>query len=251
MTEQDLLKAIGNIKDEYIEEAENANSSKIHWLTFGRAAGVLAAGLVLVVSVGVYQNTKYGTQSESKALLSEAENGSDTKVENSAGTTEAEDSFLPADELGAAANADMAAEEIGEMDSIANPFISCETLEDAEKLAGFSFIIPKGVGAYTTQEIYAIENEMIEVLYLDEDDKEGYRIRKGAGVESISGDYNVYENVIVVQKDGRSVTLKGNGDTISLAEWAEGDYAYSVNVDQAVFTEDEILTMIAGIDVVQ
>ena len=53
----------------------------------------------------------------------------------------------------------------------------------------------------------------------------------------ISGDYNEYENVTEETINNVTVTLKGNGDTVSLAAWTQNSYAYSIGANPGVDAE--------------
>ena len=92
---------------------------------------------------------------------------------------------------------------------IPNPWVDCTSLEEAGKLAGFSFTAPDALEGYPEKYIAAIENEIAEVIFNDEDGAE-ICFRKGVGIEDISGDY------------------KGNDGLVSNATWTDGTYAYSI-----------------------
>ena len=68
---------------------------------------------------------------------------------------------------------------------IANPWVDCASMEDAVKIAGFSFEVPKQIEGYPNQVIQAIENDIIQVIY--DDGTNSIYIRKGAGTEDIGG----------------------------------------------------------------
>ena len=67
-----------------------------------------------------------------------------------------------------------------------NPWQECTSLEEAGKLAGFSFTAPESVDGYTERYIAAIENEIAQVIFSnsDEDDSTLY-FRKGVGLSLI------------------------------------------------------------------
>jgi len=62
-------------------------------------------------------------------------------------------------------------------------------------------------------------------------------LRKAAGSEDISGDYNVYGETKSVGVGDRDVTMKGNGGTVSLALWTEEGYTYAVTSDAGMSPE--------------
>lgn len=115
---------------------------------------------------------------------------------------------------------------------IPNPWVDCKTIEDAQKLAGFDFQLPETPAGYTIDHISAIENDIIQVIYRN-GDKE-ICIRKAAGVDDASGDYNTYDTAVTKDVDGVSVTLKGNNSEFKLAIWAYEEYAYSVSSSEAL-----------------
>lgn len=115
----------------------------------------------------------------------------------------------------------------GEVVRIPNPWVDCTSLEEAGKLAGFSFTAPDALEGYPEKQIAAIENEIAEVSFNDEDGTKIY-FRKGVGTEDISGDYNVYKTTETRTIDGKTVTCKGNDGQVSNATWNDGTYAYSI-----------------------
>lgn len=117
---------------------------------------------------------------------------------------------------------------IGDNTQIPNPFVDCDTLADAAALAGFDIIVPDSVEGYEERAITAIENDMIQVLYLHGDDE--ICVRKAAGDEDCSGDYNAYSEEKTVTVGDREVTLRGNNGKVMVAVWTEGGYSYSIGV---------------------
>jgi len=110
---------------------------------------------------------------------------------------------------------------------IPNPFVECSTIKEAEKCAGFSITVPEEITGFEQKRISAVENDLIQLDY-ENDQEEQICIRKGTGVDDISGDYNEYSNVRTVTIDGRTVTFKGEDDQIMTAVWKNADFAYAV-----------------------
>lgn len=104
---------------------------------------------------------------------------------------------------------------------IPNPFVDCDTLAQAEDLAGFSLTLPADV---KTDGISVLSGNMIQVLCED-----GLSIHKALGDEDISGDYNSYPQVETVTVEGHAVTLKGTGDQVTVAVWTADGYTYAVH----------------------
>lgn len=117
---------------------------------------------------------------------------------------------------------------IGENTQIPNPFVDCDTLADAAALVGFDIIVPDSVEGYEDRAITAIENEMIQVMYLHGEDE--ICVRKAATEEDCSGDYNEYVEEKTVTVGDREVTLRGNNGKVMVAVWTEGSYSYSIGV---------------------
>lgn len=117
---------------------------------------------------------------------------------------------------------------VGDNTQIPNPFTDCDTLADAAALAGFDIIVPDSVDGYEERAITAMENDMIQVLYLHGDDQ--ICVRKAAGEEECSGDYNVYSEEKTVTAGDREITLRGNNGKVMVAVWTEGGYSYSIGV---------------------
>lgn len=104
---------------------------------------------------------------------------------------------------------------------IPNPFVDCDTLDQAEQLAGFSLTLPADIKA---DGISVLSGDMIQVLCED-----GLSIRKALGDEDISGDYNTYPQVETVAVQGHAVTLKGEGDQVTVAVWTADGYTYAIH----------------------
>lgn len=129
-----------------------------------------------------------------------------------------------------------------------NPYRDCETLEEAAAAAGFDITVPDAIDGYPEKIIRALvtdDSKMIEVIY-EKDEESEIRIRKAAGSEDISGDYNEYEHSNTVMAGESEVTMKGNGDTVSLATWTKGDYTFSLS-DSAGMSEEAFSELIMDI----
>ena len=120
---------------------------------------------------------------------------------------------------------------------IPNPFIDCDTLAEAEKLAGFQLVVPDAVNQSASRLFRASEGSMLEVIYQD-GETEIARIRKAPGAEEISGDHTSYAKVSTVSVDGVQVTMKGENDLVALAIWTNGGYTYSIAVESPISSAD-------------
>ena len=135
-----------------------------------------------------------------------------------------------------------------ESTQIPNPFVEVKNLDEASKIAGFSLKVPETYEDYKKQVIQAIENDMIEVIYYDENSEhEGLRIRKAKGTDDISGDYNEYKDVETVKVGDFEIIEKGSEGNISVATWNDGTYSYAIDVAEASLTKDTIANLVSNI----
>ena len=135
-----------------------------------------------------------------------------------------------------------------ESTQIPNPFVEVKNLDEASKIAGFSLEVPETYEDYKKQVIQAIEDDMIEVIYYDENsEQEGLRIRKAKGTDDISGDYNEYKDVETVKVGDFEIIEKGSEGNISVATWNDGTYSYAIDVAEASLTKDTIANLVSNI----
>lgn len=128
---------------------------------------------------------------------------------------------------------------------IPNPWVDCKTIEEAEALAGFDFQLPETPEGYAIENISAIKDDIIQVIY--QKGEQEICIRKGAGTDDISGDYNVYDTTVTKELTASTATFKGNGGKFSLAIWNDGEYAYAVSSDEAL-TEDGMAALAGSVE---
>ena len=131
---------------------------------------------------------------------------------------------------------------------VPNPYEIVDTLDEASKIAGFTLEVPETYEDYKQQVIQAIENDMIEVIYLEEESGyEGLRIRKAKGTDDISGDYNEYKDVETVKVGDVEVTEKGSDGDIAVVIWNDGTYSYAIDAGEAKLNSEAIANLIANI----
>ena len=129
---------------------------------------------------------------------------------------------------------------------IANPFVDYVTLAEAEKAAGFELTAPETVKGYDGEKlIQVMSNRMIQIIFHDAEDNRLF-VRKEAGSDDISGDYNVYAEIQTLTVDDRAVTMKGNDGLVSVAIWTEGDYTYAVTADTPM-APDAMTALVAAV----
>ena len=135
-----------------------------------------------------------------------------------------------------------------ESTQIPNPFVEVKNLDEASKIAGFTLEVPETYEDYKKQVIQAIENDMIEVIYIEEESGyEGLRIRKAKGTDDISGDYNEYKNVETVKVGEYDATEKGDEGNIFIVTWTDGTYSYAIDTDRAKLSKEDVANLISNI----
>lgn len=110
---------------------------------------------------------------------------------------------------------------------LANPFVTCTTLEEAAQTAGFEMTVPDVLEGYEQIVIQAVKDQLIQVIWQNGDNK--ITIRKGAGADDISGDYNQYPHTEEISVGDLQVTVKGSDEAVNTAVWTVGDYAYAIS----------------------
>ena len=118
---------------------------------------------------------------------------------------------------------------------LANPFVECRNIEGTAKVAGFEMTLPELPKGYDITSYRAMEGSMMEVIAKNADKE--IRLRKAAGTEDASGDYNEYQNSEDVSVGDITVTEKGNDDGVHCAVWTDGEHAYSITSDEGLSSE--------------
>ena len=135
----------------------------------------------------------------------------------------------------------------GENTQIPNPFVDCETMADAEKLAGFDITVPEQIEGYEQELIQAVDGELIQVFYVNpEKEEDEILIRKGVGNDDISGNYENFAETTTAAAGDLEVTLKGNDGKVTVAVWTTGSYTFSIQVDAGA-SQDEMLNLVEAV----
>ena len=127
---------------------------------------------------------------------------------------------------------------------IANPFVDYSTLDEAVSAAGFALAAPQQIDGYDAPMVQLMSGKMLQLIFKSGDGR--IMIRKAAGSEDISGDYNSYKEAKTVRVNGADVTFKGADDKVSTAIWCAGGYSYAVMADPAM-APDILADLIAEI----
>jgi len=309
MTERELLRAIGEIDEKYIEEA--APPSAVKAIDTGgkrrrrrhlfSAAAAAAAAVFLIGIFPKMQRTMLtadnrAVMTENSAAPAETLAAADAAQETYAAETAAEmyaataapeaEAYAPAPAMPApealttaaaqiinnleadaseektagserkALGADMAQEEMaaaqdqgGMAAGWGNPFIPCESMEEAAGLAGFAMEVPAETALterYPVRNITAIKESMIQVICFDAAGNEGFRMRKAAGEEDISGVYGTYEEKTLESGD-RTLHLRLKEGLVRTICWTEDGFSYAVMTDEAELDEEAAAKLADGI----
>ena len=100
--------------------------------------------------------------------------------------------------------------EMSQSTAIGNPWSDWASMEEAEAAVGFSFGIPEVIAdSFTAAAFRTLNDELIEIIYLDGDSE--ICVRKMAGEDQdISGDYNQYDTCTEETIDGGNVVYYYN-----------------------------------------
>ena len=130
-----------------------------------------------------------------------------------------------------------------------NPFIPCASMEEAAGLAGFAMEVPAETALteqYPVRDITAIKDTMIQVICYDAAGNEGFRMRKAAGEEDISGVYGTYEEKTLESGD-RTLQLRLKEGMVRTICWTEDGFSYAVMTDEAELDEEAAAKLADGI----
>lgn len=258
-----LLRTMSEVDDKYIEEALEISASKRAVVTpLRRYSGVIAivAALLLLIGGGLFGFNRYINKAKNASYTVPAHNhavddpnlffasgAAPASAERSADTATAADETI-AEALsidgevvtGGVVNYDY---------SIANPVTEYTSLDDLEDRCGFDFVVPDSVNGSTScvYNFYDVEEGLAEVRYLDDDGNVICTIRKSPVEADISGCYDCFSITEKVDVDGLdNVMLSGNASGFGLATWMQGDYSYSIRLDETV-SGDALLDLISQV----
>lgn len=134
-----------------------------------------------------------------------------------------------------------------QIDGLANPWTDCQAIEEAEEIAGFNVEYPT-LDDLEKIEFRAMEG-IIEIRYSGTGLPEGEYVvlRKGAGLDDISGDYNTYEiTTDMVVNETINVEAKSHTEDtgIKLATWTNEWYSFSASFPKTSGVDESLLTVI-------
>jgi hypothetical protein len=267
-----LLRAIGDIDDKYITEilSEDAKGKQnvvkvpfnqrpvIKYMKYYLPAAAALLIVVACIKSGVFTGLgatssggNYAADTAPQAMYEASPTAEDAYCEPNAvcdsatsetnGASMSESTNMKDDE-GSVSYLGPELEE-AEVDMI-NPFIDCNTLEEAENIAGFEFNVPDDLEPDLDAKYRALEGKLIEVIYYDRGE-EIYRIRKGTE-RDVSGDYNEYSVSVCVDAATWAGELKGYKEGLTnCAVWTdEKGFGYSLTTEAAPIKTDRVCEII-------
>lgn len=124
-----------------------------------------------------------------------------------------------------------------------SPFVEYKTVDEAQKVLPFSAVVPSNVKGYELENVSVMSNEMLQLIYENDDKELTYRMEKGS--DDISGDYNVYKDIKTVKVGDIEVKVRKSEETMS-AIWTNGDLTFSLYSDGNL-TEKDMTDIISSI----
>lgn len=163
-------------------------------------------------------------------------------------------SEMPAPQDGASETGDTAGQQkndgtvlgAGDCVGMPNPYTDNDTLEEAEKNAGFSIQMPDKIGGVSATAFRNLGQKMLEIIYYN-GEQEVARIRKSQENADNSGNYVGYSEIKNEKIGGLDVSLKGNDGKVVLAIWNDGAYSYSISVDEQGVSLDEMTALVEAV----
>lgn len=114
-----------------------------------------------------------------------------------------------------------------------NDIVEVSSVEELSETVGFDVVEPGNLPFEPESVVYtAYWTEMAEITYSN--DEKTAVFRKGIGSDDVSGDYNSYELTSKISLNDIKTTLKGNGETYTLAIWTDGEFAYSLSLSEGI-----------------
>ncbi len=115
--------------------------------------------------------------------------------------------------------------------------VQADSLEALSELVGFPVAQLESLPFAVDRVCYtAYWNELAEIAYNGNGMYAVYRMSRGS--EDNSGDYSVYQDILTVDANGYTVTLKGNDGAYLLAVWTDGTFSYSLKLSDGIPQEE-------------
>lgn len=109
---------------------------------------------------------------------------------------------------------------------LANPWVSYDTLAEAEAAVGFSLSMPEEIAPFRAEDFRVMNGQLLEVIYRDGDDTVTVRKQAGEG-QDISGVFEVFEKE-TVYKTGNSWIIGRTSGNAAVNLIDSGGYSWAV-----------------------
>ena len=113
--------------------------------------------------------------------------------------------------------------------TVANPIQNVNSPEELEQYLGFAPALPSSVPEGYTASYSVIGGKLAQAEYTDTDGENRVLYRTAKGSDDVSGDYGEYAQV----SQNGIYTLKGEEGTVSLVNWTDGGYSFSLSFSPA------------------
>lgn len=114
-----------------------------------------------------------------------------------------------------------------------NYIVELSSVEELSETVGFEVAEPGNLPFEPESVAYtAYWGEMAEIVYTNGEQTAVFR--KGIGPDDVSGDYNSYELMSEILVNDVNATLKGNGESYTLAIWTDSGFAYSLSLNEGI-----------------
>ena len=289
MKGEELLNAMGDIDDRYIEEAAiqeavqpdsgNGTAKKeeprrvietvgstdrmrrarrgARLIWYGSAAAAVLAAVLSVMTIRLIRHGKPSGNGTNEITTAAEED----KKADQAGETADEIQVMDEEPAAAAYEEDGAGEEAyqaeeyyeeeGEEDGLLfetgeedRNYITCTTLEDAQRLAGFEMDAPDEYEGNTLTTIRCFENEMLELIYRDSDGRETIRIRKASSQEMLDDYIEDYEVDETSAAGDIQVRIRGTFEGIDVVTWSENGFFFSIDTNGTALSKEQAATLV-------
>jgi hypothetical protein len=127
-------------------------------------------------------------------------------------------------------------EGLEDLPQIPNPFAGFETLEESEAAVGFEIELPGKSDGYVILNTSVMSGKMLQI-----DFENGTMVRKMAGSEDISGDYNQYQTIEEAAVNNVPATLRINDGKVYSAIWEDGGYSYAFFNSEGISMTDAFI----------
>lgn len=129
---------------------------------------------------------------------------------------------------------------------LVNPMTEWSTMEEASEKIGFSLEVGEIPEGYVQESIHTVQNEILQMGF--KKDGNILVVRKAAGTEDVSGDYNHYtDESEATLSDGTVVKMMSEDGLVKLASWnRENEWSYSVSC--AGISEEEMIALAESIE---